>query len=90
LRPPSPREVASWCPRGEWRCDSGRPWGHLARQAAAELDPAGQRLRVVDLRWLSAIDHDAVRRAVAGCRRVLVVDECRRTGSVSKALLAGA
>ncbi|WP_258306305.1 hypothetical protein [Halomonas sp. A11-A] len=30
------------------------------------------------------------RRPRSSTRRVLVVDECRRTGSVSKALLAGA
>ncbi|WP_302139086.1 thiamine pyrophosphate-dependent enzyme [Halomonas alkalicola] len=62
---------------------------YLARQAAAEIDPAGQRLRIVDLRWLTPIDHDAVHRAVAGCRRVLVVDECRRSGSPSEELITG-
>ncbi|MGM0638373.1 MAG: transketolase C-terminal domain-containing protein, partial [Pseudomonadota bacterium] len=60
---------------------------YLSRQAAVELDPAGQRLRIVDLRWLTGIDHDAMYRAVAGCARVLIVDECRRSGSLSEELM---
>ncbi|MBE0488018.1 MAG: MFS transporter [Halomonas sp.] len=62
---------------------------YLARQAAAELDPVGQRLRIIDLRWLTGIDHDAVHRAVAGSARVLIVDECRRSGSPSEELITG-
>ncbi|WP_346299341.1 transketolase C-terminal domain-containing protein, partial [Halomonas sp. BM-2019] len=62
---------------------------YLARQAAAEIDPAGQRLRILDLRWLTGIDHDAVHRAVGACREVLIVDECRRSGSLSEELVAG-
>ncbi len=60
---------------------------YLARQAAAELDPAGKRLRILDLRWLTGIDHDAVHRAVEGCREILIVDECRRSGSLSEELV---
>ncbi len=62
---------------------------HLARQAAAELGPAGQRLRIIDLRWLTGIDHDAVHDAVADCEQVLIIDECRRSGSVSEELVTG-
>ena len=62
---------------------------YLARQALAEIDPHGARVRVVDLRWLTGIDHDAVHDAVAGCERVLIVDECRRSGSPSEALVTG-
>mgnify|MGYP002621174894 CR=1 FL=1 len=62
---------------------------YLARQAAAEIDPAGARVRIVALRWLTGIDHDAVHDAVAGCGRVLIVDECRRSGSVSEELVTG-
>ncbi len=60
---------------------------YLARQAAAELDPEGGRLRIIDLRWLTAIDHDAVHAAVVDCARVLVLDECRRSGSLSEELV---
>lgn len=61
---------------------------YLARQAAPELQRAGIALRIVDLRWLTAIDHDRVHAAVKDCERVLIVDECRRSGSVSEELMA--
>ncbi|MCE8025173.1 dehydrogenase E1 component subunit alpha/beta [Billgrantia aerodenitrificans] len=60
---------------------------YLSRQAAARLEAQGVRLRIVDLRWLTAIDHDAVYRHVAECDQVLVVDECRRSGSLSEELI---
>ena len=45
-------------------------------------------LRVIDLRWLAPLDEQALLDGVAGCARVLIVDECRRTGSQSEALMA--
>ncbi|MDE2149807.1 MAG: MFS transporter [Gammaproteobacteria bacterium] len=61
---------------------------YLSRQAAPELQRRGLELRIVDLRWLTGIDHDALYRVVRGCRRVLIVDECRRSGSLSEELMA--
>lgn len=61
---------------------------YLSRQALPELERRGVKTRIVDLRWLTAIDHDAVLAAVRDCRHVLVVDECRRSGSVSEELIA--
>lgn len=60
---------------------------YLSRQALPELEQRKVRARIVDLRWLTAIDHDAVHAAVRDCKRVLVVDECRRSGSVSEELV---
>ncbi|WP_338066169.1 thiamine pyrophosphate-dependent enzyme [Billgrantia endophytica] len=60
---------------------------YLSRQAALRLEAEGIALRIVDLRWLTAIDHDAVYRHIAGCDQVLVVDECRRSGSLSEELI---
>jgi 2-oxoisovalerate dehydrogenase E1 component len=59
----------------------------LSRQALPEIEKAGIKARLVDLRWLTSIDHDAVYQAVRGCKRVLIVDECRRSGSVSEELV---
>ena len=50
-------------------------------------DEHGASLRIVDLRWLAPIDEDRLMAAVEPCRRVLVVDECRVTGSQSEALV---
>jgi 2-oxoisovalerate dehydrogenase E1 component len=60
---------------------------YLSRQALPEIEKAGIGARIVDLRWLTGIDHDKVFEAVRDCRRVLIVDECRRSGSVSEELV---
>jgi 2-oxoisovalerate dehydrogenase E1 component len=62
----------------------------LSLQAARRLrDEAGVRARVVDLRWLNPLPFDALRRHAAECGRVLVVDECRRTGAgIADAIIA--
>jgi 2-oxoisovalerate dehydrogenase E1 component len=61
---------------------------YLALQAQPELARRSVHSRIVDLRWLTAIDHDRVFAAVRDCARVLIVDECRRSGSVSEELMA--
>ncbi len=43
--------------------------------------------RIIDLRWLAPINEDAVLQAIKQCSRVLIVDECRKTGSISEALM---
>ena len=61
---------------------------YLSRQAAKVLaDDHGLAVRVVDLRWLAPLPETAVLNAVQDCGAVLVVDECRRTGSQSEALM---
>jgi 2-oxoisovalerate dehydrogenase E1 component len=59
----------------------------LACQAVPELQRLGIDARLVDLRWLTAIDHDRLHAAVRDCARILIVDECRRSGSVSEELV---
>jgi len=62
---------------------------YLSRQADKILsEQHGLHLRVIDLRWLAPLNEDGLLDAVAGCGRVLIVDECRRTGSQSEALMA--
>jgi 2-oxoisovalerate dehydrogenase E1 component len=62
---------------------------YLSRQAEKILrEQHGLNLRVIDLRWLAPLNEEGLLDAVAGCGRVLVVDECRRTGSQSEALMA--
>jgi 2-oxoisovalerate dehydrogenase E1 component len=61
----------------------------LSRQAEKILrQQHGVSLRVIDLRWLAPLNEQGLLDAVAGCHRVLIVDECRRTGSQSEALMA--
>jgi 2-oxoisovalerate dehydrogenase E1 component len=61
---------------------------YLSLQAQKLLAEAGVSVRVIDLRWIAPLAEEALLAAVAPCERVLVVDECRETGSQSEALLA--
>ena len=60
--------------------------GHyLAHQARAQMPEVD--LRIIDLRWLSPLPFAALERALEGVSHVLFVDECRRSGNVSEALM---
>jgi 2-oxoisovalerate dehydrogenase E1 component len=59
----------------------------LSRQAMSELEAGGINLRIIDLRWLHPLEPEAIAAAVADCRNILIVDECRRSGSLSEKLM---
>jgi 2-oxoisovalerate dehydrogenase E1 component len=62
---------------------------YLSRQAQKLLaDEHGVDARAIDLRWLAPLDPETILTAVGDARRVLIVDECRITGSQSEALMA--
>ncbi|MFI7586072.1 transketolase C-terminal domain-containing protein [Spongisporangium articulatum] len=61
----------------------------LVMRVAAQLEQAGVSCRVVDLRWLSPLPVDDVVREADATGRLLIVDETRRTGGVSEALVTG-
>jgi 2-oxoisovalerate dehydrogenase E1 component len=61
---------------------------YLSRQAEKLLAEDGVKARVIDLRWLGPVDEDALLAAVGDAQRILIVDECRITGSQSEALMA--
>ena len=56
-----------------------------ARRIEEEL---GRRARVVDLRWIVPLPEKEVLELARGSGRVLVVDECRRSGNVGEALVS--
>ena len=60
---------------------------YLSRQAQPTLDAEGIKSRIVDLRWLNPLPKEALLHAVKGAKRILVVDETRRTGGVSEAVV---
>ncbi|WP_448548953.1 dehydrogenase E1 component subunit alpha/beta [Thalassotalea fusca] len=60
---------------------------YLSRQAEVTLKQKGINCRVVDLRWLAPLDEQGIIEHVAACKNVLIVDECRETGSISEALM---
>ena len=61
---------------------------YLAHQALPQIAAAGIKARSVDMRWLSPLPKAALTRAVAGCDRILIVDETRHSGGLAEALMA--
>src|SRR5690606_1940227 len=61
---------------------------YLSRQAEKLLAAEGVRARVIDMRWLGPVDADKLVGAVGEAKRILIVDECRITGSQSEGLMA--
>ncbi|MEM9318257.1 MAG: thiamine pyrophosphate-dependent enzyme [Pseudomonadota bacterium] len=60
---------------------------YLSVQAAKGLEEGGTRARVIDMRWLAPLPEAALLEATKDCPAVLIVDECRKTGSQSEALM---
>ena len=61
---------------------------YLSTQAAADLKAEGIPARVIDMRWLAPLPVEGILKALEGAEKVLIVDECRTTGSQSEALMA--
>jgi 2-oxoisovalerate dehydrogenase E1 component len=60
---------------------------YLSSQAETELRAASIDLRIIDLRWLHPLNDKAIVAAVADCANILIVDEARRSGSLSEKLM---
>lgn len=57
----------------------------MALRAARTLEARhGWKVRTVDLRWLQPLNEPAIARHAGECRRILVVDEGRRSAGVSE------
>lgn len=60
---------------------------YLSRQAEKLLAESNIHCTVLDLRWLAPLDETAIIEAIGKIKNVLIVDECRQTGSISEALI---
>ncbi|KIC49864.1 alpha-ketoacid dehydrogenase subunit alpha/beta [Tateyamaria sp. ANG-S1] len=60
---------------------------YLSEQAAKRLRSEGINARIIDMRWLAPMPEAALIEQAQACRAALIVDECRRTGSQSEALM---
>ncbi|MEO0542984.1 MAG: thiamine pyrophosphate-dependent enzyme [Pseudomonadota bacterium] len=60
---------------------------YLSQQAKPILAENGIDARIIDLRWLAPLPIDALIEAVGPCKRILVVDETRRSGGVSEGVV---
>ncbi|HHI82607.1 MAG TPA: MFS transporter [Rhizobiales bacterium] len=62
---------------------------YLSRQAEKILhEKYGIETKLIDLRWLAPLPEKSLLAALKGHDNILIVDECRRTGSQSEALMA--
>ncbi|MFT5720059.1 MAG: 2-oxoisovalerate dehydrogenase E1 component [Motiliproteus sp.] len=62
---------------------------YLSLQAAKILrEEHGIQLRVIDLRWLAPLNEAAILAQVSACEQLLIVDECRRSGSIGEGLVS--
>ena len=63
---------------------------YLSRRAIRTLEVEhGVRARLIDLRWLKPLPIDAALEAIGPAGRILIVDECRKTGGPSEELITG-
>lgn len=60
----------------------------LSTQANKALKENDIDARLIDMRWLAPMPVDALLEATKECKNVLIVDECRSTGSQSEGLMA--
>ena len=60
---------------------------YLSRKAEKQLAAEGIHARVIDVRWLNPLPKAALIEAVEGAKNILIVDETRRTGGLSEALM---
>jgi 2-oxoisovalerate dehydrogenase E1 component len=61
---------------------------HMSLRVARSLARSGIRCRVLDLRWLAPLPIEDILRESNATGRILVVDETRRSGGVSEAVIA--
>ena len=57
----------------------------MALRCARQLEKdTGEKVRILDLRWLKPLNHNALVKHARACSHVLVVDEGRQTGGISE------
>jgi 2-oxoisovalerate dehydrogenase E1 component len=58
---------------------------YYSRQAAKELEEKHKvKTKIIDLRWIAPLDKEKLLDEIGDCPNVLIVDECRKTGSLSE------
>lgn len=63
---------------------------YYSRQAERELRQKLEiKAQVLDLRWVAPIDWAKLSKVASQFKKILIVDECRKTGSLGEALVAG-
>jgi 2-oxoisovalerate dehydrogenase E1 component len=62
---------------------------YLSLQAKKEIEEKiNNKIKVIDLRWLSEINVNKLLDSFGNCRKILIVDECRRNGCHAEGLMS--
>ena len=62
---------------------------YLSFQAKKEIEKkTSKKIKVIDLRWLAPINYGGLISSIGKCKNILIVDECRKTGSHGEGILA--
>lgn len=61
----------------------------MSRRCTKKLEAEGIKTKIIDLRWLTPLPMAAVLKEIENASAILVVDECRRTGSTAEEIIAG-
>ena len=61
---------------------------YLSSQAQQDLQKQGINISILDLKWLAPVDFQKLSESVSSFNNVLIVDECRSTGSQSEQIYA--
>ena len=60
---------------------------YLSLQAQKLIEEKlNKKIKVIDLRWLSDIDYSMLINEISTCKKILIVDECRRKGSYGEGI----
>ncbi len=58
---------------------------YLSRKAERQLRENHKiNTKIIDLRWLHPLPEETLLKQIADCEHILIVDECRKTGSISE------
>lgn len=60
----------------------------MSLRVAKRLEQQGIQTTVIDLRWLNPIPEQDLLQHTQGIERILIVDECRKTGGISEAIVS--
>ena len=62
---------------------------YLSIQAKKEIEKKiNKKIQIIDLCWLSDVNFEEIIKSIGSCKKVLIVDECRRTGCHGEHILA--
>lgn len=62
---------------------------YYSRQATEVLaQKHQQKVKVIDLRWIAPVEAKKIAGEIGACKNILIVEECRKTGSFSEYLVA--